>query len=188
MKRLTLLGFCVGILSAASAESSTRYYADFYSTQGARRNFAQQSHVFARFWKVSEEATEKVDISWLPAVGYFNPRGGMPLLQTVPGHNYTVEQTLALSRGRRIFFNGRYGTSEALYKAAQTRQAELESGRIAYKMLDRRFYPGATNCVHAVSGVLVHLRTGLSRGAAANAKVIEYFLATRQMWRLSQSR
>jgi hypothetical protein len=173
--------FClIGLLSKAQAADES-YFVEFYTAQGARTNAARASHTFARFYEVENgQRSETVDISWLPAQGYFGRRNRMPV-GSVPGTNYTVEQTLRLMSGRQVFRNGPYAISPELFEAAQGRKAELESGRIAYRFLGNDAY--SVNSTHALSGVVGLLRRGVRRGTAATDSVIGYFLSMGEVWR-----
>jgi len=176
--------FVCSLTHASSfTEEGTKYYAEFYSSQGARFNTARTSHTFVRFYKVVDgERTEVVDISWLPAGGYFSRGGRMPLFRAVPGRNYSLEETFAAVSGRQVFNHGKYEVSPDLFGAARDRKRELESGSHHYKMLDGRSFPSGTNCIHAVSGILGYLNTGMRRGTGATSSVAGMFLSTGHMW------
>jgi len=156
-----------------------QYFAEFYSYQGGLLNAPAKSHTFARYFKMENGMmSEIVDISWLPAPGYFRRGNKVPLLGTVPGHNYSLGETMAIAGGKSVTSEGQFPISPELFEAAKRRKSELESSGLQYRMLGG---PGSPNCIEAVSGVLGHLRTGTKRGEAAAEAVVEQHLSSGQM-------
>lgn len=177
---IALFVLSLAVSQGARAEE-TEYKAEFFSYDGPLRTGAS-SHTFARFTKLEAgKVTETVDISWLPEPGNFRRGNRMPLLRTVPGHNYTVEETMRIAGGKPVLTHGSYFTTADIFQGAVLRKAELESGRIAYKMLDNRSGDNAINCIHAVTGVLGRLNTGLLRGETATNEVVSFFLSSGRM-------
>src|SRR5690242_17954552 len=115
MYQRILLSIClIGMSSPALAEP-IRYYLVMFGTQsGANTDFsvlglpqfldaASKSHTFGTFVKVQgDRVLEEKTISWLPQMGYFGPGYTMPKLPSVPGHNYTLDQTLGFVRGKNF--------------------------------------------------------------------------------------
>jgi hypothetical protein len=169
------------IASQAARASEIEYKADFYSYDGPLRR-GVSSHTFARFVKIVDgKVTEVVDISWMPEPGNLRRHNRMPLFRIVPGHNYTLEQTMAMAGGKMVLSHGSYYITPDIYESAVRQKAKLESGRIAYKMLDGHSGGAAINCIHAVAGVVGSLDTGLRRGKGATSAVVGFFLSTGRM-------
>lgn len=190
--RKLLLCVCIGtVLVAAPAgavpESAmgtlpTTFDMEFFSFDGPLRG-AAASHSFVRLRRIQgDRITEVVDISWLPDPRYFRRNGRVPLLREVPGRNYSLEETFAIAGGRPVFTHGRFEVAPELFEAARRRRNDLESGVAGYKLLDGRRFPSATNCIHAISGILAYLNTGLRRGATATNSLVGFFLSTGLAW------
>lgn len=183
-KRTFVAGFFALVTCLASTRAwsaPVEYRAEFYSYIGFFGR-ASTSHTFARFTKIENGvATEVVDISWLPAPGYFRSGNRVPFFRQVPGHNYSLERTKAIAGNKPIIHNGTFDITPEMYEAAVRRKGELERGRYDYKMIDGSSADRALNCIHALSGVVAFLPTGLSRGPRATDKVVDFFLATRHM-------
>lgn len=130
---------------------------------------------------VDGKVAEVTDISWMPEPGNFRRGNRMPLLRTVPGRNYSYEETVAIAGGKPILSHGAFYITPEMYQAAVRQKAALESGTIAYKMLDGRSGDGAINCIHAVTGVVGRLNTGTRRGETATSAVVSFFLSTGHM-------
>ncbi len=184
---LFIVGF-LGVFCGTFADSGesmsemnkpSEYTAEFFSYQGPL-GFPTSTHSFARF---TSPTGEVIDISWLPARGFFRRNGRVPLFRATPGQNYSLEETfqIAAEGGKVPLSHGVFSISPELFEAAGRRKAELESGSIAYKMLDRRSFPGGTNCIHAITGMLAYLRTGLKSGSSATASIVDFFLSTGHM-------
>lgn len=177
---LVFLCFSIGVSHTARA-GTVEYKAEFYSYDGPLRG-ATASHTFARFLKIVDGSVAEIaDISWLPTPGNFRRGNRVPLLRTTPGHNYSVEETMAIAGGRPVLNHGSFFITPDLYQAAVQQKARLDSGAIAYKMLDGRSGDGALNCIHAVTGVVARLNTGLARGETATNAVVNFFLRTGKM-------
>ncbi len=169
-------------LSAAAIQAEERYFVVFFASQN-QRNAPRFSHTFATFFKVDQEesngvqieTSESATISWLPS------NGVVRLLQRpVAGRNFTLDETLDWAKrlGLATTARGPFEISKELYERALERKTWLESGRVAYKALDRRFRPeAAINCIHAVSDLLPGplLDTGTARGEPATAMVANHF-------------
>jgi hypothetical protein len=163
--------------------SAPRYFAEFYSYDSSG-NSIRGSHTFARFYRVENgRVVDASEISWLPKWGYFGRGYRMPMGGSVPGRNYSVQETLVIARrtGAKVRFHGRFETSPDLFLSAQQQKAKLESGSIRYRLVDNFSYPQATNCIHAVTGVVGYLNTGTKHGQTATKAVVESFLETGKM-------
>ncbi len=171
------LSFFALVQTPAFAESKAYVVSWGYQNGGNRPN---RSHTFATFFLVTDgRATEKVTISWLPMRGYLRGPSGLqvPALRPVPGHNYTLAETLqfAAGLGEPVSRFGPYEISLALYDTAKSQAAYLSSGRVYYKMLDRTSRPNAVNCIHAVTDIAGWVATGDIRGNGASRYVISHF-------------
>lgn len=164
----------MGIFAGVSAFAAD--YVILWSYQDWR-NAPVRSHTFASFIRTDgDRVSSQVDISWLPAPGYFRNGLEMPPLRIVPGQNYSLSQTLGFAAGlnqpvRRF---GPYAISPELFAAAVRQSESLASGRVAYKMLDGGSRPGAINCIHAVTDIAGYTDTGLARGAAASQAALHH--------------
>jgi hypothetical protein len=162
-------------------EPNSAYYMVVFSAQ-AKSNDPRLTHTFATFVKVDKsdpttaERTEIHTISWLPRslnIVLFRRH-------PEPGANLDLESSLrwAVSRNFRVSMWGPYEIDKGLYDRAVRQEAHLNSGRVLYKALDRRFRPGiASNCIHAVSDLDIDnglLNTGLKRGDAASRQVAQH--------------
>ena len=120
-----------------------------------------------------------MEISWLPDEdnfgGIFEDR--MPLFHIVRGKNYTLKEThdIAAQFGYGVCRYGPYVSTPELFERAKIQLAHLNSGKVRYKMLDWGFSRWATNCIHAVAGVLGRLETFIRRGPGASREVARYF-------------
>lgn len=130
----------------------TKFYVEMFSSHSLL-NRPGAAHTFVRYFKVNPDgSTESFDISWLPAPGEARGLRGqrMPLIRQVPGHNYTVEETVAgLPRRRIVDSHGLTEISPEVYQQAVDRKNLLESGAVDYKVFDSRTKPNAMNCVSA---------------------------------------
>lgn len=162
------------------ADPAPVFKAEFFSYQGPLR-LAAGTHSFARFSKVENGVvTEVVDISWMAAPESLRRNNRMPLLREVAGQNYSLEETFAMAGRKNVTSHGEYHITPELFEAARKRKFDLEVNRYAYKLIDGRSQNGI-NCIHAVSGVLGYLNTGLKRGAGASASLVDFFLASGHM-------
>jgi hypothetical protein len=163
--------------AADAPADGTRYTVELDAWNGDP-DLPSASHTFAVFVAERAGAAPEVHtISWLPADATVR---ALPL-QT--GHNFTLEETLAIARDRPILRYGPFVLARAAYDRARARITFLESGGVRYKMIDwatRR--PslsnrpgGAINCIHAVSDVVGPLDTGELWGDAATRAVVAFF-------------
>jgi hypothetical protein len=171
---------------AARANPGTHFYMVMFAAE-SQPNLARTAHTFATFVREDNGVlTQELTVSWLPQMGYFGPNNSMPPLATVPGRNYTLDQTIALSTGRRTSFWGPYEITPQLYARAQQRVAFLNSGATSYKMTGvvfqhlrdnalRNMPGGAINCIMAVSDIGGYLDTGTNWGIAASSQVLGFF-------------
>jgi len=158
-------------LGEVSQAASTQYFAEFYTYEGTPK-----SHPFARFFKMENGAmTEVHDISWLPAPNYF--RRSDKVAGIVPGHNYSLGETMGFAAGKKIQSDGQFPISPALFQAAKRRKAELEQGTLEYVEQGGAGHP---NAKQAVAGVLDHLKTGLPRDPG-QLSIVKSFLETGEM-------
>ncbi|MCI0684619.1 MAG: hypothetical protein L0Y71_21120 [Gemmataceae bacterium] len=182
--RKAILTLVCCLASIPAARSEERFYVVFFASQNSN-NQAPQSHTFATFLRINaaegspnggpDETSETATISWLPA------NGSIRILQgPVAGRNFTLSESLAWAqaRGLRTTARGPFEINKQVYDRALQQKERLESGAIAYKMLDRRFRPNvATNCIHAVSDILPGplVITGDARGDAATRTVAAHY-------------
>jgi acyl-CoA thioesterase-1 len=156
-----------------------RYYLMLFSYQLGDVNPPDyRSHTFGVFVKATakDQVIDQKTISWLPANNFAT------LLMSVPvkGRNYTLEDTceLALKCGSRLSRWGPFEIRPELYYKAEARVRELESGRHRYIVLDKYWITqkeGAVMCIHAISDIAGHLKSGDKRGEAASRAVVEHF-------------
>jgi len=174
-----------GISQAAPAvNGAVHYYMTIFGSEGSP-DLARESHTFATFAATEGGIeTQELTISWLPAPGYFAAGNTMPPLKVVPGHNYDLDQTIALAPSHRVLYWGPYEIQPELFAQAVERVHFLASGRTNYKMfqlnLDQRIptlhdQPGGTiNCIMAVSDLGGLLGTGTSWGYPASRQVLAF--------------
>lgn len=186
LKQLRLVLIMLVSISShqAKASGSPTFFMTVFGAESAI-SLARNSHTFATFVKVENGTiTEEGTISWLPAPGYFMANFTMPLLRVVPGHNYTLDETVQLSPGRRVHTFGPYQIEPELYRRAVNRMIFLSQGTTSYKMMmpfnDSLRQPtlhnmpgGAINCIMAVSDLGGMLNTGTSWGDAASRQVVQ---------------
>ncbi|MBY0514792.1 MAG: hypothetical protein K2P78_12865 [Gemmataceae bacterium] len=148
-----LFAALVAAASPADADPS-RYYSILLGHQGVPFN-ARTAHTWAIFARATPTAdgaiaVEHFSISWLPASGNVRPLK----LRTVPGKNYTPEETLALAAAHnaRISYWGPNEIPAWRYAAAQEQYRYLTSGVPVYRAIDSFNLNDTTiNCVHAVT-------------------------------------
>ena len=109
----------------------------------------------------------------------------MPLLGNLPGKNYTLEETFKLAGNKRIKNHGRFAISSTLFQKAIKRREFLESGRVRYSFLAPAESVFSLNCIHALAGVVSPLRTHLKSGEQATRAIIDFFVSTSMMRRIS---
>ena len=158
--RKRLLVLILTAVSSAAAPSQggaeDRYYMIMFASQ-AEPNLPKHAHTFALFVKASQEGKDpskhKIDshcISWLPKSLMIEPLR----LQPEPGENLSLPASLKFAKANnaQVTMWGPFFIQKKCYDMALKRLEFLNSGKIAYVVLDRRFRGGqATNCIHAVS-------------------------------------
>jgi hypothetical protein len=164
--------------SVAAAAADRAYVISW--AYGSLLNRPVKSHTFATFFLIRDgQPVDKVDISWMPAPGYFAGFSDrdMPPFKEVPGHNYTLHETLmiATEQGRKLSRFGPYESRLELFELAQRMATRLASGQVEYKMLDPGFRPDAVNCIHAVTDIGGYVDTGMKYGDRASRSVIDHF-------------
>jgi hypothetical protein len=188
------LRLALGVLAAATVlvpavpalAQQDGYYMTMFASEAAP-NVARSSHTFATFVHVEAGAVaEELTVSWLPAPGHFGPDYTMPRFDRVPGHNYTLDETVAMGAGRMVTYWGPMAITQSLYERAAARVAFLERAETSYKMFvlsDTLRGPalenqpgGAINCIMGVSDIGGYLNTGTSYGIGASQKVLEFLL------------
>jgi hypothetical protein len=109
----------------------------------------------------------------------------MPRAHEVPGHNYTLDETIAMDAGRFVRYWGPYPVTESFYDAAKARTEMLALGQTHYKMFvlsddhrapaGRNEPGGAINCIMGVSDLGGYLNTGTAYAVRASVRVLESF-------------
>jgi len=163
-------------------ETNESYYMTIFSAQADSRD-PRRTHSFATFVKGTgtgdsqkKSPIEIHTISWMPR--------SLDIVilrrQAEPGTNLDLESSLrwAESRNCRVSMWGPYAIKKELYDRAVEQEARLNSGRVLYKAVDRRFRPRtASNCIHAVADLDTDnglLHSGQGRGEAASHQVAEH--------------
>jgi hypothetical protein len=176
--QLTKLGRALVLfLVCAPAQASDRYYMIVF---GSETNVLepQTAHTFASFIKTTDAAPQKPEvhtISWLPASLEVVVWRRFP----EPGKNFDLKTTLkwAKDAGAQVVYWGPYEIKKELYDMALKQEEKLQGGKIAYKALDLRFRPQASNCIHAVADIDTkdgRLYNGATFGAEASNQVTEH--------------
>lgn len=181
MKRLilALLSTCLACTATAhsridftrSTVLQGRYFLIVWGFQG-QDNDVVEAHTFASFYSGDELArgnASPATISWLPTSGIVN------LFGSEKGRNFSLTQTLEMAcrTGREVKRWGPYEIRAELYQRALRRIKLLNSGRIAYSMID--ILPGTMNCIDAAGDITRKpLDTGLSWGFMASAEVVRH--------------
>ena len=173
------------VLPKPAHASDPHYFQILFAYQGTP-NEGRSSHTFGAFLMVQDGVlVQESTVSWLPAEGYFGPDYQMPPLRRVPGHNYTLDETLQISIGKDLQYWGPYEITAAHYNQAMRRVEYLNAAETDYKMvvldpLLRR--PalnnepgGAINCIIAVSDIGGYLDTGTAWGFSATQRVLDFF-------------
>lgn len=177
-------------------EVKERYYVVLFAYQD-EPNRMSNSHTFATFVKETtvgngKPALEQKTISWIPAD--YAEVLTIDHTKTVKGKNFTLDETLsAVARANakwrdagdptrmEVKSYGAYPLTKENFDKAGERIKALESGKIAYKMIDirsrNRIKNEAVNCIHSVSDIIPGLGTGTSRGYLATEKVRDHFAA-----------
>ena len=162
---------------------------------GSQRSLVapNDTHSFATFVKVTRMGPQSCDgamleahtISWLPA----NLKMRVAALLPEAGHNYDLPMTFAFAQrtDQRVSMWGPYPIHPELFQRALKRKAELESGKIRYKVVDTVYGDNsACNCIHAIGGMidLPRLRVA-SVGFGDSAS--RYLLKDMEPWILSKT-
>lgn len=169
-----LLSLAVIAFQPLMLRAEDKYYLVMFAAQGPDVK-AARSHTFATFVKVPENGGKNElvtrTISWLPA------NGVIPKLRPDPGANFTLERTLEWAANLKIgvIAWGPVAIQQELFDLAERRIAFLESGKVAYKMVDLGSGAGV-NCIQAVSGLVPGeaLATGTARGEQASVLVLQH--------------
>lgn len=148
-----------------------RYFLVVWSYQGPDDDVVH-AHTFTSFYRgddLARGAVRPATISWLPATGVVQPFG------VEKGRNFSLVDTLSMAchAHRRVKSWGPYEIKPELYQSAKKRIRLLESGSIAYSMIDAQ--PHAMNCITAAGDITPqHLDTGILWGVAASAAVVHH--------------
>jgi len=158
-----------------------RYFIVFGAAQDALA-WPTESHVFATFlhlhWNedsAKPKLMKSFTMSWIPTSGdvrmFADPE---------PGRNMTHAETLAWAtqRNAKTKLSGPFEMTAEGFERSLKQWERLNSGQVAYKMLDGQVRPDkGTNCIHAISDVVPGelLQTGLSRGFAAADMLVAHF-------------
>jgi hypothetical protein len=109
-------------------------------------------HTWATFTRTTTKPdgslqVEPVTISWMPT----DLLAHRHVLRATTGVNLSLEQTFNWFCGPRCKLStfGPYEIQPCLYEGARVQVANLESGCVRYRVLDRE--PGIEHCIHAVT-------------------------------------
>jgi hypothetical protein len=171
-----VVGFCLAPALAQSDKSEGeglrgRYYMVVWAFQGPG-NAPRDSHTFAAFYNGDDLADGRLapaTISWFPARGVVRPFG------VERGHNFSLEQTLAMAcrTGKQVASWGPYEITLGLYRWALARISLLKSGKVSYSLMSLR--RGTMNCIEAAGDITdAPFRPGLSWGFAASEAVVRH--------------
>jgi hypothetical protein len=171
-----LVTACAILLTAGAQAQSLqgRYFVVVWGYQGAG-NAAEDAHTFAAFYRgddLAQGTASPATISWLPATRVVRAFG------QEKGKNLSLGETLALARQRKakVQSYGPYEIKADVYRNAQNRIRELNSGKLAYTMINGA--GSAVNCILAVSAVAGSLSTGWNWGYAASTQVAQHLSAS----------
>ena len=181
MKGFILLFLFASLACATAANAQTdfkhnaalqgRYFLVVWGYQG-QDNDVVKAHTFAGFYSGGDLARGNFNpatISWLPTTGIVN------LFGSEKGRNFSLTQTLSMACrfGGEIKSWGPYEIRPELYRRALRRIKLLNSGRIAYSMID--ILPGTMNCIDAAGDITrTPLDTRMSWGFAASSEVVRH--------------
>src|SRR5262249_16194985 len=178
---MLIVGAIFALRPSADADEKDRssYHVILFASE-REGNAPRFSHTWATFVKSTQPESgkptlnEAIPLSWLPA------NGVIPPLATVPGRNFSLSETMDWTRqmNARVAAWGPIPVRKELYDLARQRKEVLESGRLAYKMIDGRVRPDrGTNCIHAVSDMVPGslLETGTAHGEGGTQLVAEHF-------------
>lgn len=158
----TEVGVFISVLVAGSLsappvqapQGQSRYYMILFGGQSVPF-LPRTAHTWATWAKATPTATgavvvESVTISWLPAYGPVVPTR----IRREPGKNYSLDETFAIAAEQtaRVSMWGPYETDAERYELAVAQARLLESGSIAYRVLDSLGGDRSVqHCVHAVT-------------------------------------
>lgn len=182
--------FAVAVIVAAStispdrANGEEKHFALFFAYQDCRGR-VENSHTFVEFIRadlqpnVPPTILQRDVISWFPA----NGKVRIHTFRAEAGRNATLEETLGIvdSRGFHLMSWGPYELKPCAYRLALRRKEELESGRVAYKAIDRFTLANrSANCVHAVADLGPDTRHigefNVRFGESATKQVIRHYI------------
>ncbi|MBI2807495.1 MAG: hypothetical protein HYX68_21150 [Planctomycetes bacterium] len=163
------------------ARADDAYYMVIFAYQGNPK-VPRLAHSFATFVKVPQDKDGKAltsrceihSISWIAATW------NVSLLRAPErGKNFDLPSTMrqASAVNAQVTAWGPYRIKKELYDKALAQIIRLESGKIAYKALDRGLRRDiATNCFHAISDLVDGplLETGTAFGNAASEMVRDH--------------
>lgn len=140
--------------SHPAAVTPPRYFFTIYAGQSVPFR-PRTAHTWGTYTKVistpdGKATVDSFAISWLPAEGNVKPLS----LRSVPGKNYTHEETLAIQAANngRVSYWGPYEIDEERFRAAEAQRDYLESGAARYRALDSfNMNRTVVNCVHAMT-------------------------------------
>lgn len=122
---------------------------------------------------VRNGSVEEYTINWLPATGNIQPYH-----RPEPGRNFDLAETFdwAQRHGARVTMWGPYEVDPELLVFAQRQIEQLDSGQVAYRMLDSLTRPKAVNCIHAVSDMVPGepLVSGSAFGDSASVTLVRH--------------
>ena len=179
-RRTALLALLSGLAIHAKAQAQSlhgRHFVVVWGYEGAAGD-PTEAHTFAAFYRGDEIAGGKANpaiISWLPATGIVRFDG------VERGKNFSLSETLALARshGFRLAAFGPYEISAENFANALVRIRLLNSGKIAYTMINGP--EGAMNCIEAAGSLGGPINTGLDYGFAASAAVAQHLASSTEV-------
>jgi hypothetical protein len=151
------------------------YYLSVFAFDTVPRR-SQYAHTFAAFIKASGGSIQAHTISWCPKSKQIE----VGRTQSEPGVNLGLPETFRFARAldARVYEWGPYRIRPELYERSLRQIERLNSGRIAYKVLDGAWRPdAASNCIHAVSDIDAdagYLSVDGAFGVEASADVVEH--------------
>jgi hypothetical protein len=168
------------ILLPTIARGDEYYYMLVFGTQ-RYLSHPKYSHTFATFVKATGTGPcldtyqlEVHTLSWLPE----SLRIDTFALHPEPGRAFDLDETLrwAQCEHAHVSMWGPFQIQKGLYERALERLSLLQSGALAYKVIDVRFRPfEAVDCIHALSDVddeCGFLATGAAYGDRASYLVL----------------
>lgn len=177
----SVLLILTSLAGPARALADDRYFMVVFASQ-AEPNLLRLAHSFATFIKASGDGNPKYGkieehtISWLPASLTIEPLR----LQPQAGKNVDRQASMAYARSLNAAVSswGPFPIKQELYERALKQIEFLESGKVAFIVLDRRWRgQGASNCIHALSDVdrdRGFLETDAAHGISASQLVLKH--------------